>query len=118
MLKQDFGRKSVAASNKLGGQTSKRVSPTVRSDCPTQRPCPYVTCRHNMYLDIRASGNITFNFSDMPVEMVRYSCSLDVANEHELGLPLGKIGEIMNLTRERVRQIELEAAEKINRILL
>jgi len=118
MLEQDFGRKSVAANNKAESKLSERVSPVVRSDCPKHRPCPYVTCRYNLYLDIRASGNITFNFSDMPIEMVRHSCSLDIANEHELGLPLGKIGEIMNLTRERVRQIELEATEKINKILL
>ncbi len=71
------------------------------------RPCPWVACRHHLYLDVRPeTGSIKFNFPDIAPEDMenRPTCSLDVADQG--GVTLEAAGEMMNLTRERVRQIE------------
>lgn len=44
------------------------------------RPCPYVSCRHNLYLDVGVAGEVRFNFpmlepGEMPAE---FSCAMDV----------------------------------------
>ncbi len=72
------------------------------------RPCPWLSCKHHLYLDVvPETGSIIFNFPDLePWELV-HTCSLDVAARG--GLNLEDVGEVMNLTRERVRQIEVRA---------
>src|SRR5689334_15696599 len=43
-----------------------RRLPLTRGECDeVQRPCPHVTCRWHLYLDVKASGNITLNFPDI-----------------------------------------------------
>lgn len=90
--------------------------PTTRSDCEhginDERPCPWVACKHHLYLDINAeTGSIKFNFPDLEVEDLKETCALDVAARG--GITLEEVGEIMNLTRERVRQLEVRALLKI-----
>jgi hypothetical protein len=90
--------------------------PRTRGDCEDgQRPCAWVRCRHNLYLDITRAGSIQFNFpdrepEDMPAD---FSCALDVADNS--GATLEDVGEIMNLTRERVRQIEERGLVRLQR---
>lgn len=84
--------------------------PKTREDCANvPRPCPYVSCKHHLYLDVsRRTGAIKLNFPDLEVwEMPpSASCSLDIADRK--GATLEQVGEILNLTRERVRQIEVK----------
>ena len=83
--------------------------PQTRADCgAVKRPCPYVSCRYNLYLDVSdKSGSIKLNFPTLdPHEMVE-SCALDVAERD--GETLDTLSDFMNLTRERVRQIEIKA---------
>ena len=85
--------------------------PETRADCADiPRPCPFVGCRHNLYLDVTAAGSIQFNFSGEPEDMT-WSCALD---EAERGPQiLTQISEKMHLTRERVRQIEEKAFQRM-----
>jgi hypothetical protein len=81
--------------------------PRTRSECRDGvRPCPWVACRHSLYLDINpGTGTIKLNFPDLePWEMAE-SCCLDVAERG--GLLLEEVGLVMNLTRERIRQVEI-----------
>lgn len=87
--------------------------PTERSQCPTYRPCPFVGCRYHNYLDIMPNGEIKFNFVDVEPENFINSCSLDIAEGSPLSLKA--IGDMMGLTRERVRQIQ-ESAFSVIRI--
>lgn len=94
------------------------LRPQVRSDCleggvNAQRPCLWVSCRHNLYLDVTRRGIMLLaNPSIVPEDAdPRYSCSLDVAGRGSH--VLDRIGEILGLTRERVRQIELSALTKL-----
>lgn len=86
--------------------------PQTRGECKGgQRPCPFVSCSHHLYLDVSArSGAIKLNFPDLEVHELAESCALDVADR--LGTTLEDTGRAMNLTRERVRQIEVRALAK------
>lgn len=85
----------------------------IRGDCVDgHRPCPLVSCRWNLYLDIsERTGNIIINFPDRAPEDMppTQSCALDLADRG--GVKLREIGAAMNLTRERARQIENSAIE-------
>lgn len=85
------------------------LRPQTREECRgTARPCPFVGCRHNLYLDINPqTGSIKLNRPDLePWEMpAEASCSLDVAERG--GLTLEEVSARMNFTRERARQVEV-----------
>ena len=81
--------------------------PMTRADCKDMpRPCPFVACKHHLYLDINPrTGSIKINFPDLEPWELQHTCALDVADNG--GLTLEEIGTITNLTRERVRQVEV-----------
>jgi hypothetical protein len=87
--------------------------PRVRLDCSdAPRPCPYVSCKHHLYLDVSArTGAIKLNFPDLEVWDMSETCALDVADRG--GTTLEDVGAIMNLTRERIRQVEVKALAKL-----
>jgi hypothetical protein len=87
--------------------------PQSRTECQNfERPCPFVSCKHHLYLDVNpATGSIKLNFPDLEVWEMEETCALDVADRG--GITLEEVGEIMNLTRERIRQVELRGLEKL-----
>jgi len=88
--------------------------PRTRADCANApRPCPYVSCKHHLYIDVSArTGAIKLNFPDLEVWEMTESCALDVADRG--GATLEDVGAIMNLTRERIRQLEVKALAKLS----
>jgi hypothetical protein len=87
--------------------------PRVRSECAdAPRPCPFVSCQHHLYLDVSArTGAIKLNFPDLDVWEMSETCALDVADRG--GTTLEEVGAIMNLTRERIRQVEVKGLAKL-----
>ena len=87
--------------------------PKVRADCVSgERPCPFVSCKHHLYLDVSAkTGAIKLNFPDLEVWEMTETCALDVADRG--GTTLEEVGAIMNLTRERIRQVEVKGLAKL-----
>ena len=87
--------------------------PSHRSACASGvRPCPYVSCKHHLYLDVNPeTGSIKLNFPDLDVWEMAETCALDVADRG--GITLEEVGEILNLTRERIRQVEVKGLEKL-----
>ncbi|HEY8377510.1 MAG TPA: sigma factor-like helix-turn-helix DNA-binding protein [Nannocystis sp.] len=87
--------------------------PKTRGECANvPRPCPYVSCKHHLYIDVNpATGSIKINFPDLEVWELRHSCALDVAQGG--GITLEEVGEILNLTRERIRQVEVRGLLKL-----
>lgn len=96
--------------------------PKTRGDCVGgARPCPWVSCKYNNYLDVKTTGkngrpikskegsSIVFNFPDTEPEDIppERSCSLDIADQG--GATLEDVAKLMNLTRERVRQVQTNA---------
>ena len=87
--------------------------PVTRADCGAgERPCPFVSCKHHLYLDVSArTGAIKLNFPDLEVWEMAETCALDVADRG--GTTLEEVGAIMNLTRERIRQVEVKGLAKL-----
>lgn len=87
--------------------------PMTRLDCQSMpRPCPFVSCEHHLYLDVNPeSGAIKLNFPHLEVWEMAETCSLDVADRG--GITLEEVGAILNLTRERIRQVEVRGLFKI-----
>lgn len=87
--------------------------PKSRADCvDMERPCPYVSCKYHLFIDVHpVRGSIKVNFPDLEVWEMTETCALDVADRG--GITLEEVGEIMNLTRERVRQVETAGLAKM-----
>ena len=87
--------------------------PTSRAECREEiRPCPWVACKHHLHLDINPeTGSIKINFPDLEPWELKHTCALDVAERG--GITLEEVGEIMNLTRERIRQVEVRGLLKL-----
>ena len=87
--------------------------PRTRADCVGgERPCPFVSCKHHLFLDVSArTGAIKLNFPDLEVWEMTETCALDVADRG--GTTLEEVGAIMNLTRERIRQVEVKGLAKL-----
>ncbi len=87
--------------------------PVMREDCQGgERPCPFVSCKHHLYLDVSArTGAIKLNFPDLEVWEMNETCALDIADRG--GATLEEVGAIMNLTRERIRQVEVKGLAKL-----
>ena len=87
--------------------------PTMREQCQGEaRPCPWVACKHHLYLDVNPeTGSIKINFPDLEPWEMGETCALDVADKG--GITLEEVGEIMNLTRERIRQVEVRGLLKL-----
>ncbi len=87
--------------------------PRTRGECPAEGPCPFVSCRFNLYLDVVDSGSIQFNFPDLEVDDLVETCALDIADRGPVILE--EVAQAMNLTRERVRQIEASALAHVHK---
>ena len=87
--------------------------PRHRAECAdAPRPCPYVSCKYHLYIDVSPrTGAIKLNFPDLDAWELPESCALDVADRG--GTTLEDVGAIMNLTRERIRQVEVKALAKL-----
>jgi hypothetical protein len=87
--------------------------PQSREECKGgPRPCPFVACKHHLYLDVNPeTGSIKLNFPHLELSEMKETCALDIADRG--AITLEEIGEIMNLTRERIRQLEQSALTKI-----
>ena len=91
--------------------------PLVRGDClaggsNAARPCPWVSCAYHLALDVSEdSGNIKLIFPGVEVHDMAHTCALDLADTD--GITLDEIGAAQNISRERVRQIELDAIEHL-----
>lgn len=90
--------------------------PKTREDClkgglNERRPCPFVSCEHHLYMDVnKETGAIKMNFPHLEVWELKETCALDVADRG--GITLEEVGEIMNLTRERIRQVEVRGLSR------
>lgn len=104
------------------------IPPALLNHC---RPCAWVGCVHNLYLDVMDSGaSIRLNFpgqkpaaGDPPSDpsdnvgetlaAMGETCTLDVADRG--GATLDEVGKTINITRERVRQLIEQAMRGFKR---
>ncbi len=95
--------------------------PRLRAECEAgPRPCPWVGCRYHLYLDTYTTGDpenptpglIIHRPELEPLELPE-TCLLDLASRGPY--TLAQIGDIFDLSRERIRQIEAGALRKLAR---
>jgi len=93
--------------------TIEQLRPRSRADCAEgARPCMFVSCKHHLYLDVNPeTGSVKLNFPDKEIWELSETCALDVADKG--GITLEEVGTIMNLTRERIRQVETRGLLKL-----
>lgn len=86
--------------------------PGKRKECINGlRPCPWIRCKYHLIWDVKVfksnSPRMLLKLSDeeiiFSILSLRESCSLDVAGRGEQTLE--EIGKILNVSRERARQI-------------
>lgn len=104
-------------------EEAEKTRPVTRGDCANgPRPCPRVWCRMHLGVEPTSGGGVRYSYPDHPLgirprdddhRLEGESCAQDVADRG--GSTLEEIGFHMNLTRERVRQIEVLAMEKFKR---
>ncbi len=90
-----------------GTDDGKRRLPLTRAGCAdVPRPCPHVGCRHHLYLDVKPGSGLVLNHPGREPDDLdeRLSCSLDIAERGALNLD--EIGVLLNVSRERIRQLE------------
>jgi hypothetical protein len=88
--------------------------PACRTECVNAvRPCPWVSCRYNLFLDVRADGVIKLNFPGREPDEMTTSCALDLADDGPR--TLDAVAVLMGMSRERARQIEDRAMSQIRR---
>lgn len=104
------------------GDELEELRPRKRADCLSgginaQRPCPWYGCKYHLGLDI---NDETGSMSVRPLDAMVHTCDLDVAeiggvpgSGQGAGISLEEAGEIMDLTRERMRQIEVRGLIKV-----
>ncbi len=94
------------------GHSPRHKFPKNRGECwhgaNEERPCPWVRCRH--HLAVKSIDWKQVHLIAEPEDM-DHTCALDVAESGPKTLE--EIGEILGLTRERVRQIQDVALEKL-----
>jgi hypothetical protein len=88
--------------------------PRIRAHCfSVPRPCPYVSCKHNNYLDILENGDLRVNHPGLEPDEVpaETSCALDVAarGEHTFD----EIALVLGTSRPRAQQIAGRAMRRI-----
>lgn len=110
------GRRLTRAEIKEGIELANEMwyeRPKTRADCVDGvRPCPFVSCKYHLYLDVKdETRSIKLNFPHLEVWELEHSCALDVSEQG--GMTLEDVGHILNLTRERVRQVEVAGVEKL-----
>jgi len=90
--------------------------PRTRGDCIDEaRPCPFVSCKYHLFLDVLKSGNVKINHPGLEVWELANTCALDIVDNNPDGLILDDIADLVSMTRERVRQIEIDALRRLAR---
>lgn len=119
-VRADSDAESALLQVHLDGAEVQR--PKTRGDClpggcNEARPCPFVGCKHHLYLEVnKDTGSLQVNQVGLEPWELEESCALDVT-DREHGVTLEKAGALLNRTRERVRQIESDALAKLRKHL-
>lgn len=89
--------------------------PKTRGDCLSMpRPCPFVSCRHHLFLDVTDNGSISMSFgSDVnALEAMDETCALDVADKGGRNT-LDRLADLYHVRLETIRKVEIRALEKM-----
>lgn len=85
--------------------------PVVRGDCVGGiRPCPWVRCRHHLIWAFPKIAKLTDDEIVEQIISMPETCVLDCADRG--GMSLLDVGNVLGITRERVRQLEFVKGDR------
>lgn len=85
----------------------RALRPRNRTECAGgERPCPWVSCRYHLYLEVTEAGSIRIAHPGLEPWELAETCALDLVDREPDGVTLGIVGALLNLTRERTRQVQ------------
>jgi len=88
--------------------------PKTRGECEGgERPCPFVSCRYHLFAEPTERGGLTLNHPGKELWEIGETCALDVADDGGKGLI--EIADLLRVSRERIRQVEARAIDKVKR---
>ncbi len=88
--------------------------PRTRADCMDgPRPCPWISCRFSLAVDVTPHGGLQFTVPGGELEDLPETCALDVAERG--GITQVEIAGLLNMSRSRVEQIETRALARLRR---
>jgi hypothetical protein len=91
--------------------THDDMRPESRAECiSAQRPCPWMSCRFHLGLEMSPVGGLRYHDPERLDEMAD-TCALDVADRG--AITLDEVGTLTGVTRERIRQVESYALYQI-----
>ena len=95
----------------------EKARPSTRADCKdVPRPCPFVSCRHHVFLSVTMTGGIVYHHRspwDLPPDR---SCALDMAELE--GMPQEEVAAALGYRdRQGVAACEELAIEKMRKKL-
>jgi hypothetical protein len=81
------------------------LRPKTRGDCANgPRPCPWVSCRHHLAIEVAPRGRLVVSLPDPALWTEdTETCALDIADEG--GVSAVRIAKALHLTKCRVGQI-------------
>lgn len=87
--------------------------PKKRADClpggsNEQRPCPWVSCRHHLAIDVRSDGHV---YERDGWDEAEFTCTIDAAEE-TVGMEREQIAKLMGISERREFQIEAQAMRR------
>jgi len=96
--------------------------PRTRSECADglERPCPWVSCRYHLLLDVAEDGRLYVtqdldegDEDDIAKVLFRMpeTCALDVAERGANNFV--SIGRLLNVSKQRVEQVQVRALARI-----
>jgi hypothetical protein len=90
--------------------------PITRADCPAggsnaARPCPFVSCRHHLYLETPTPYAVQLNYPTREPWELEKSCALDVAEGGELELT--DIATLFDVSKQAISFIAVRATRKL-----
>jgi hypothetical protein len=69
-----------------------------------------VSCRYHLAIEVSAkTGEVRLVFPHVEIADMPETCALDIADRG--GVTLGEVAEVTNLSRERIRQLEVRYLE-------
>jgi hypothetical protein len=97
------------------------LRPRTLADCDAAQhgtpgnPCPWVSCRYHLALEIRPTGSIAFCWAPDELDAMPETCALRAADRaaERGGFTLEEVGALLRVTRERARQIEYAMLAKV-----
>ncbi len=110
------------------------TKPNTRAGCSVEGVCPFVSCRHHLFLDTSKSGALFSRgrsaFTRVPkrkdfeewtdglvdgLMRAEHTCSLDVAEEG--AHTVREVAKALGVSLERARQIEVKALMKLRQVV-